>query len=54
MRVPSFEDGRESAMGESTEPGNVAFECWERWSFEVLPEKDLGGGGSAGSSSIYS
>lgn len=43
MRVPSFENGHESAMEESTEPGNVAFECWERWCFEVLPEKDLGG-----------
>ena len=45
MRLPSLEDGCESSTGERTEPSHVVFECWERGSFEVLPEKDLGAGG---------
>lgn len=54
MRLPSLEGGCESSTGEDTGPGHVVFECWERWSFEVLPVKDLGARGSAGPLFIYS
>ena len=53
MRLPSLEDGCESSTGERTEPSHVVFECWERGSFEVLPEKDLGAGGRARPLFIY-
>lgn len=53
-RLPSLEDGCESSTGECTDPGHVAFECWERGFFEVLPRKDLRAGGRAGPLFIYS